>query len=142
MCLSTTVVALNPYLFAVPPPDVHITQSASPLFAGSNASLTCRADINEAVDAGVVVTGIWRKEGQQLQNSDNRITISDLVQIDAFAYEFILTLTPLSLQDDGDFTCEVSINASSVPSLITSGSGTATHSLTVEGEHSKVIQAL
>ena len=122
---------------------MNITQSvSSPLFAGSNASLTCRADIDEAVDTGVVVTGIWRKEGQQLQNSDNRITISDIIEIDAFAYELTLTLAPLSLQDDGDFTCEVSINASSVPSLITSGSGTATHSLTTEGEYSKVIQAL
>ncbi len=122
---------LHTSTITVPPPEVTITQPTGPHYAGSTVSLACQATINEAVDTGVQISASWTKPGQ----TDERVTISAVTQTGSHTYESTLTISPLGLQDSGDYNCEIFIEPQPESTLIVGSSGTDSLTFEVTGTY-------
>ena len=119
----------------VPTPSVSITSSSdSPLYAGSDLTITCTIELSERVDTEVMVSATWKMGGTLISSSD-RITVSQPQEITSNVYESELTFFPLSRTlDSGDYSCEVSVHASPASPYITASVPvSATVSFAIQG---------
>ena len=119
---------------AVPPPSVTITHVPSTaLFTGSDATLYCTVNVNEAVDTEVVVSVSWRKSGVIILSGD-RIWITNVEPRGPLSYESTLAISPLSIQDRGEYSCEVTIHPELPSQLITGNTGTFNSTPDIQGK--------
>ena len=137
-----SIITSFPY-HAVPVPSVSITMSSdNPLYAGSSLTITCITELSASIDTDVIVSALWKKAGDSISSGD-RITISQPQLVSSSVYESELTISPLSTTlDSGDYSCEISVHPSPVsPYIAASASASATVSLVVEGNASRVIRS-
>ena len=130
----TLAISCYPFLPSpVPTPRVIIIEPPNTaLITGSSAVLVCRTDLNEAVDTPVAVTVEWRGSGVTL-SSESRIVISNIEQSSPLRYESNLTISTLSIQDSGVYSCVVTIGHQPTSPFITDNTGSATTTITVTG---------
>ena len=120
-----SLLAADPHTLipAVPTPVVSVSIPTGPLYEGTSQTLNCTATLAASVDTDITVSVNWT--GPQLSSSD-RITIT---------HPFIstLTLSPLTRDDAGQYSCQVTATSSS-PYITNSTPGeSAPRSLTVTG---------
>ena len=115
----------------VPTPSVSMSIPSGPLYEGTSQTLTCTVTLPEAVDTDVTVGVVWRF-------SDTSVAPSARAQISSVSstrspFTSTLTLSPLSMSDAGQFSCEAT--ADSVSQFITASSVGQSQNriITVEG---------
>ena len=97
-------------IFSVPRPVVTVSHAEEVLYAGTNVSLICSVSLAAAVDSNESVDIKWYMENTSLTNSTKRAIVSPTV---ATTLLFIskLMLTPLTDEDQGNFTCKAKTNS-------------------------------
>ena len=83
-------------ILIVPAPAVDVTSSRTPLYAGSSLTLTCTETLDPNVNNDETITIEWM--GPRDINGE-RYTIS----------HDSLTISPLTEEDDGTYTCNVTV---------------------------------
>ena len=99
------------YLFSVPTPVVTVSHADTILYAGTNVSLICNVSLDAAVDSNVSVDIEWHNMEDGLLTNDTRVIASPTVDT-TLSFISRLTLTPLTDEDQGDFTCKTHIHSS------------------------------
>ena len=118
----------------VPSPAVNIIVApTATLFAGSSATLNCTISLNGAVDTGVAVAAVWRKSGVPV-SSGVRIMVSNAELSSPFHYESSLTFSTLSMDDGGEYSCEVTVNPEPFSQFIVGTTGSDTTTLSIQGK--------
>ena len=104
---------------AVPPPDVQVSLRSGPLYVGTSLSLSCAVTIDSSVNNNESVTIEW------IGSQGSQVSINDTLRVYENTYEGNLTISTLSMDDSGAFTCT---------GTITGGSGSAinTHNGTIQ----------
>ena len=95
----------------VPKPNITLSPTDSPLYAGTNISVHCNITLNAAVDGNLSVNITWLRQNIHLSNDTERVTISATSGIIP-SFLSILTLTPLTDEDDTTFTCKAQVYSS------------------------------
>ena len=95
----------------VPTPSVSMSIPSDPLYEGTSQTLTCTITLPEAVDTDVTVGVVWRF-------TDTPVVPSARVQISPVSstrspFTSTLTLSPLSMSDAGQFSCEATADSAS-----------------------------
>ena len=93
----------------VPQPGVDVTLShTAPLYAGTGLTLTCTVTLDPNVDNGEVMT-----EWSGLQDiPEERYSVTG-ASGSGSTYTGSLTISPLAGQDDGTYTCNVTVTGGS-----------------------------
>ena len=98
------------FLCSVPQPDVDITLSrAASLHTGGDLTLTCTVTLDPSVDTGVMVVTKW--SGPR-DISGGRYSTTPASGSDT-TYTSSLTISHITDQDDGIYTCTVSVTGTS-----------------------------
>ena len=98
------------FLIPVPQPDVNITLSrTAPLYSGGSLTLTCNVIFNHSVDNDVRVVIEW--SGPRDISGERYLTIP--ASGSGTTYTGSLTIRPLADQDDGTYTCTVTVTGAS-----------------------------
>ena len=108
---SNTVraLAMN-YISVVPIPELRISPNrTAPLYAGTGLTLTCTAIIHNNMDNSLEITAEW--SGPR-NISGERYTISHMTHSGDFNL-FTLTISPLTIQDEGIYFCHVTTTVGS-----------------------------
>ena len=84
------------------------------------------------MDTGAAVAAVWRKSGAAL-SSNYRIMISSTELSSPFHYESSLTFSTLSVQDGGEYNCEVTVDPVPLSQFIVGTTGSNTATLTLQG---------
>ena len=115
----------------VPTPSVSLSVSSGPLYEGTSQTLTCTVTLPEAVDSDVTVCVVWRFTSTPVVPSAH-VQISP-VSSTRSPFISTLTLSPLSMSDAGEFSCEATANSTS-QYITASSPGVSQHkTVTVEG---------
>ena len=104
-------------------------------YAAIEYSVVCKIDLDTMyVDVETEIVVVWMdNEGQQVTN-DTRITIADTQTAAGGGYKSTLTFSPLSLIDNRDYTCSVTIVADDPSPFVTASNPTAhTYTINVTG---------
>ena len=91
---------------------------SGPLYEGTSQTLTCTVTLPEAVDTDVTVGVVWRFTDTSVAPSA-RVEISSVSNTRS-PFTSTLTLSPLSMSDAGQFSCEAT--ADSLSQFITASS--------------------
>ena len=102
-----------------------------PLYEGISQILTCTVTLPEAVDTDVTVGVVWKF-------TDTPIVPSARVQISSVSstrspFTSTLTLSPLSMSDAGEFSCEATADSASQYTTASSLRQSQNRMITVEG---------
>ena len=90
----------------VPKPDVSIIpNSITPRFAGTALTLTCTATMHSNADNGEMVTAEWTGPSSIIDKRYTVSTVTDTRRI----YTVRLTISSLTVQDIGMYTCTATI---------------------------------
>ena len=121
------------YEHAVPLPT--LTISASPrdegFFTGlGNFSLTCSANLSQAIDSDVMVSTTWERNGSPLLSSDG-ITVGMASDVIDQVSNSSVMIRSLGLDDAGNYTCQVNVTAID-SNFILGISHSATRNISVE----------
>ena len=94
----------------VPQPGVDaILSRTAPLYAGTSLTLTCTVTLDPNVDSNVTVTTQW----SGLQDlPEERYSVTG-ASCSGSTYTGSLTISPLADQDDGTYTCTVTVTGGS-----------------------------
>ena len=84
---------------------VIISHTEGVLYAGTNLSLICNVSLDDSVDSDVSVDVKWYMESRQLNNTIERFIISPTINTTT-SFISNLTLTPLTDEEQGNFTCK------------------------------------
>ena len=90
---------------------------SGPFYAGSSLLLTCRIEVDLAVDVAQTLDIIWIKSDETLENDyhNNIISISNVTQFSSRSYQSELDLVPLSTSlDTGLYVCQVEIDSATL----------------------------
>jgi hypothetical protein len=81
------------------------------VFQGFDLTLTCSAYFHPVLDTPVTVMGTWLRNGSQLEEDDDHITVTNATMIGAspFSYQTIVRLNPIDFDDVGTHTCMITI---------------------------------
>ena len=93
----------------VPTPSVSLSVPSGPLYEGTSQTLTCTVTLPEPVDTDVTVGVVWRFTDTPVAPSA-RIQISP-VSSTRSPFTSTLTLSPLSMSDADQFSCEATANS-------------------------------
>ena len=104
---------------AVPPPHVQVSLRSGPLYIGTSLSLSCAVTINSSVNNNESVTIEW------IGSLGGRVSINHTLRVYENTYEGNLTISLLSMDDSGAYTCTGTITGGS-------GSATNTHNVTIQ----------
>ena len=97
MCLSHTV----------PTPTLDLSVPSGTLYEGTSHTLTCSVTLPDTVDTDVTVDVQWTPVA-----SSDRVTISPVTSMRS-PFISTLTLSPLSMSDAGQYSCEATADSSS-----------------------------
>ena len=76
--------------------------------------LTCRIEVDSAVDITLTLDVVWIKSDETLEN-DYRVSISNVTQLSSRSYQSELDLVPLSTSlDMGVYVCQVEIDSATL----------------------------
>ena len=114
----------------VPTPYVSLVPSG-PLYEGTSQTLTCTVTLPQPVDTDVTVGVVWRFTNTQIVNS-TRIQISPVSSMRS-PFTSTLTLSPLSMSDAGQFSCEATADTASQYITASSLGESQERTITVEG---------
>ena len=133
MFLSLCVNLLSPICISlpVPTPSVSLSVPSGPLYEGTSQTLTCTVTLPEPMDTDVTVGVVWRFTDTPVDPSA-RIQISP-VSSTRSPFTSTLTLSPLSMSDAGQFSCEATAD-SAASQYITASSLGASQDRTVAVE--------
>ena len=94
----------------VPEPDVEITANLTgPLYTGTGLTLTCTVTLDSNVDSGECVETSW----SGLQGiPEQRYSVTG-ASGSGGSYTGSLTMSPLADQDDGTYTCTMTVTGES-----------------------------
>ena len=81
-----------------------------PLYEGTSQTLNCTATLAASVDTDITVSVQWT--GPDISSSSDRITISHPSNTES-PFISILTLSPLTRDDAGSYSCQVTATSSS-----------------------------
>ena len=97
-------------MFSVPQPGVNVTLNhTAPLYAGTGLTLTCTVTLDPNVDNGERVMTEW----SGLQDiPEERYSVTG-TSGSGSTYNGSLTISPLADQDDGTYTCSVTVTGGS-----------------------------
>ena len=112
------------HFFLVPQPVVNVALNhTAPLYAGTNLTLTCTVTLDPNVNTNVSVMTEW----SGLQDiPEERYSVTG-ASGSGSTYTDSLTISPLADQDDGTYTCTVTVTGgSNVQQAIASGDVTIT----------------
>ena len=99
------VTAIVPILSSVPQPSVDIILShTAPLYAGTGLTLTCKVTLDTNVDNGERILTEWSGI-QDIPKKRYSFTACG----SSSTYTDSLTISPLADQDDGTYTCTVTV---------------------------------
>ena len=115
----------------VPTPSVSLSVPSGPLYEGTSQTLTCTGTLPEAVDTDVTVGVVWMLNNTQIVNS-TRKEISP-VSSTRSPFTSTLTLSPLSMSDAGQFSCEATADSTSQYITASSLGESQNRTVTVEG---------
>ena len=106
------------FTLPVPTPSVSMSIPSGPLYEGTSQILTCTVTLPDVVDTDVTVGVVWRF-------TDTPVVTSARVQISPVSstrspFTSTLILSPLSMSDAGQFSCEAT--ADSLSQFITTSS--------------------
>ena len=87
---------------------VIISHTKGVLYAGTNLSLICNISLDYSVDSDVSVDVKWYMESRQLSNTMERFIVLPTINITT-SFISNLTLTPLTDEEQGNFTCKARI---------------------------------
>ena len=117
---------------SVPPPDVAVSSNRSgPLYAGTGLSITCTATLDSSVNSDENLSISW--SGQERIPS-TIYSISSTTNHPVGGYISVLTISPLAVQDNGTFTCTVTVTGLD---LSQSAISTNSTNVNVTGEHTR-----
>ena len=127
MCLS----------LPVPTPSVSLSVPSGPLYEGTSQTLTCTVTLPEPVDTDVTVGVVWRFTNTPVAPSA-RIQISP-VSSTRSPFTSTLTLSPLSMSDAGQFSCEATADSASQYITASNLGESQDRTVTVEGMYLNVM---
>ena len=101
------------------------------VFQGFDLTLTCSAYLHPVLDTSVTVMGTWMRNGSQLKEDDDHITVTNVTMIRTLPYSYQTTvrLNPVDFDDAGTYTCTITVtpyNISYVNGTTVSSSRTIT----------------
>ena len=96
--------------FSVPPPVINVSHNKEVLYAGTNVSLICSISLDSAVDSDVSPVVKWYMGSRQLTNTTKLVISPTINSTSSFISN--LTLTPLTDEDQGNFTCKAQVQSS------------------------------
>ena len=115
----------------MPTPSVSLSVPSGPLYEGTSQTLTCTVTLPEVVDTDVTVSVVWRLTNTPVVPRD-RDPISPVASTRS-PFTSTLTLSPLSMSDAGQFSCEAIADSAS-EYIAASNPGVSQHKIvTVEG---------
>ena len=118
------------YNFAVPVPEVNILSNHNaPLYTGIALTLTCTATLHFNMCTEEEVTAIWSGPRNITRE---RYTLSHMKL--SGGINISLTISPLTVQDEGTYTCTATVNVGNNISQFTSTTASDTVSINI---HSK-----
>ena len=115
----------------VPTPSVSLSVPSGPLYEGTSQTLTCTVTLPEPVDTNVTVGVVWRFNNTQVVPS-TRMEIPP-VSSRRSPFTSTLTLSPLSMSDAGQFSCEATADSASQYITASSLGESQNKTVTVEG---------
>lgn len=116
-----------------------ITAETGTLYAGTDTSLICSAELDPEVDTAVMVMITWTGPEGTTLSSDGRLTVTDTSGSGA-AYERALLLNPLNTSDSGNYICTTVISPSPPSEFITTSTpSTAIEEIAVQGTINNII---
>ena len=92
---------------AVPTPTPYLSVPGGPLYEGTSHTLTCTVTLPNTVDTDVTVDVQWTPVA-----SSDRVMISPVTSMRS-PFISTLTLSPLSMSDAGQHSCEATADSSS-----------------------------
>ena len=119
-----------PFSCVVPMPLVELSLPGGPLYEGTRQTLTCTVTLPEAVDSDVTVDVEWLFGGSLIAPFD-RVIISPVATMRP-PFTSTLTLSPLTMSDGGQYTCQATADSAS-PYVASSAEGSGRTTLSVEG---------
>ena len=128
VCYISTMTELIVTPPLVPQPGVDVTLSRSdPLYAGTDLTLTCTVTLDPNVDNGERVITEWSGL-QDIQEERYSVTGASG---SGNTYTDSLTISPLADQDDGTYSCMVTVSGGS--NVLQATASAATNSIIVAG---------
>ena len=95
------------FLPPVPQPGVAITLSHTPpLYAGTSLTLTCTVTLDPNVNNNERVVTEWKGP---IQIAGDRYSVTPAMRESDSSYSGSLVVSPLTVQDDGMYTCTVRV---------------------------------
>ena len=88
-----------------------VSRADTVLYAGTNVSLICNVSLDAAVDSNISVDIKWHNMEDGLLTNDTRVIVSPTVDA-TLSFISRLILTPLTDEDQGNFTCKTQIHSS------------------------------
>ena len=92
---------------AVPTPTPYLSVPSGPLYEGTSHTLTCTVTLPDTVDTDVTVDVQWTSVA-----ASDRVMISPVTSMRS-PFISTLTLSPLSMSDAGQYSCEATADSSS-----------------------------
>ena len=100
---------MNSFVLSVPPPDVTLVVLPPPYTANEPFQVSCVVNTVEGVAIRDVNIG-WYENGQPITSSfDPRVTVSEVVAINATWFSRTIYVSRLIGSDTGNYTCRSSI---------------------------------
>ena len=105
------------FLPPVPQPDVAITLSHTPpLYAGTSLTLTCTVTLDPNVNNNERVVTEWKGPRQI---AGDRYSVTPAMRVPDSSYSGSLVISPLTDQDDGMYTCTVTVSGGANVRVVT-----------------------
>ena len=111
----------------VPTPTLDLSVPSGPPYEGTSQTLTCNVTLPDTVDTDVTVDVQWT-----LPASSDRVMISAVYSMRP-PFISTLTLSPLSMSDAGQYSCEATADSSSQYITASSQGQSQVEPLTVTG---------
>ena len=111
----------------MPTPTLDLSVPSGPLYEGTSRTLTCSVTLPDTVDTDVTVDVQWTPVA-----SSDRVTISPVTSMRS-PFISTLTLSPLSMSDAGQYSCEATADSSSQYITTSSQGQSLMEMLTVTG---------
>ena len=113
---------------AVPTPTLDLSVPSGPLYEGTSQTFTCTVTLPDTVDTDVTVDVRWT-----LVASSDHVMISPVTSMRS-PFISTLTLSPLSMSDAGQYSCEATADSSSQYITASSQGQSLIEVLTVTGK--------
>ena len=102
-------------------------------FDGLDITFTCSIALDSAVNTPVTVQGTWNRNGTNLTDVGNRITVMS-IPMSMPPYTTTVRLNPLRISDAGTYTCVVTVTPEN-DTYVTGTTYTVSRNISVGGKN-------